>query len=385
LVPAADVAARITEELQADYGKVPFMSAVCQAMSRHAEMPITPSDFQQDKMDDHLQFLVSVVDDQGSIVAEDRELAPLRERFGQKQSTEPASDTETIDGDWFRKSIKTFEIDHLPREVIRSRGGVQVAQYPGLVDLGDAVSTQLFSDESTAGAMINRGVMRLYAIAERKELRSQVRWLPSLEDAKIKLSGVVSASDMESALVDLLARIAFIEDEPVVRSREVFEARLNERGRRIAEASQQVAPWLTDFAVNYFVVRRELESLSRGSRFGAVIDDVRNQLDWLLFSGFMSVTPWQWLKQYPRYFSAIAYRLDKARSGASSRDQDSMQTIQGLWRRWLDGILDEQRQPEYQTESEFRWMIEELRVSLFAQPLGTSVKVSPQRCEKLLP
>ena len=98
----------------------------------------------------------------------------------------------------------------------------------------------------------------------------------------------------------------------------------------------------------------------------------------------MAVTPWQWLKHYPRYFSAVAYRLDKARSGASSRDTDSMQIVNDLWDRWLSGLAAADREPKLQATSEFRWMIEELRVSLFAQPLGTAVKVSPQRCEKLL-
>ena len=225
--------------------------------------------------------------------------------------------------------------------------------------------------------------MRLYAIAERKELRNQVRWLPSLEQAKIQLSGVVSAAEMENTLIDLLARIAFVEGEPAVRSKEVFESRRGERGQRIARAAQEVAGWLAHMAEHYLSARRELESLSRGGRFANVISDVRDQLDWLLTDPFMSTTPWQWLKHYPRYLNAIAYRFDKAR-GAGSRDNDSTASVRGLWGRWLEQLPEDQRNPESQAESEFRWMIEELRVSLFAQPLGTTVKVSLQRCEKLL-
>ncbi len=384
LVPAAEVAAKIADDLKADYGKASFLASVCREMSRHAEMPVTPDDFQQEKLDEHLQFLVTVVDDDGATIAEGRELAPLQKRLATTTSSAPAPASELRDEDWSREATKVFDIEELPREVILSRGGVRVAQYPGLVDLGDAVSTQLYPDENSADAALRRGTMRLYAIAERKELRGQIRWLPSLEQAKIKLSGVISAAEIENALVDLLARIAFVEGEPLVRSRTVFEARRSERGRRIAEATQELAPWVTDLAENYFSVRRELESLSRGGRFNELLRDVQEQLDWLLFHEFMSATPWQWLKHYPRYFAAIAYRLDKARSGASSRDQECIATVQGLWHRWLAGLPQDRREAKDQAGSEFRWMIEELRVSLFAQPLGTSVKVSPQRCEKLL-
>jgi ATP-dependent helicase HrpA len=383
LVPAAEVAEQIAEELKDDYGKVPFMTAVCQAMSRHAEVPVTTADFQRDKIDDHFQFLVTVVDDDGATIAEGRDLAPLQQRVGSNHSLATKPATETSDESWSRESTKSFDIDELPREVIRSRGGVQVAQYPGLVDTGEAVATLLFPDLASAEASIRRGTMRLYAIAERKELRNQVRWLPSLEQAKIQLSGVISAADMENALIDLLARIAFVEAESVVRSKDVFESRRGERGQRIAKAAQEVAGWLANMGEHYFSVRRELESLNRVERFTNVISDVRDQLDWLLADPFMSITPWQWLKHYPRYLSAIAYRLDKAR-GALSRDNDATQSVRDLWGRWLEQLPEDQRNPENQAESEFRWMIEELRVSLFAQPLGTAVKVSLQRCEKLL-
>ena len=80
----------------------------------------------------------------------------------------------------------------------------------------------------------------------------------------------------------------------------------------------------------------------------------------------------------------IAYRIEKVKSGAASRDTSASETIDNLKQRWLQMIPEKQQKPDQQAMSEFRWMLEELRISLFAQPLGTSVKVSPQRCEKLL-
>jgi ATP-dependent helicase HrpA len=383
LVPAADVASKIVDELQPAYGVKPFMQAACEALSRHAEMPVTAGDFQSDKLDDHLQFLITVVDDQGSTIAEGRQVDPLKQDVGVADAEQLATPTDSDHGPWSRESMTSFDIDHLPAEVIQRRGGVEIAQYPGLVDLGDAVATRLFADSTSAEASLRIGAMRLFAICERKELRSQVRWLPSFEQAKIKLSGAVASQNLESSLVDLMARIAFVESAPVIRSRDDFQSRREQRGRRIAEAAQQVAVWLTAFADGYFAARKETESLS-SARFATASTDIHGQIEWLLADRFLSITPWNWLKHYPRYFAAVAYRIDKLRSGSAARDDQNTQTVRSLWDRWIESLPEAQREPAKQAASEFRWMTEELRVSLFAQPLGTAVKVSPTRCEKLL-
>ncbi|WP_146403657.1 ATP-dependent RNA helicase HrpA [Planctomycetes bacterium CA13] len=381
LVPAADVAGAVSRELGHLYGQVPFMQAVCEALSRHAEMPITRSDFQSEKLGDHLQFLITVVDDSGKPVASGREVQPLKEKLGQAAIPMDQVEPEPIDESWSRESMVTFDIDQLPKEVIRNRGGVKVAQYPAIVDLGNVAATRLMADQVSAAAANEQGMMRLFAIAEKKELRSQVRWLPSLEQAKIKLSPIVSASTIETQLVDLLARIAFIENQPSVRTKAEFEKRRSERARRIAEAAVGVAQVLPAMADAYFSARREIESM-KGNRFGGILSDVAEQIKWLTIDGFLSRTPWTWLRHYPRYFSAIAYRLDKVRSGAAARDREGSETIQSLSKQWLASLPENEQQADMQMTSEVRWMLEELRVSIFAQPLGTSIKVSPQRCEK---
>ena len=170
----------------------------------------------------------------------------------------------------------------------------------------------------------------------------------------------------------------------MVRQQQTFQSRRTNRGERIAKAAQEVAGWLAEFSEQYLAVRSALEAAGNGGRFGEAVADVRQQIDWLMCDSILSVTPWRWLKNYPRYLRGIEYRLEKLRSGAGDRDAESMQSIGQLWDRWLAGQLEATRNPVAQAESEFRWMIEELRVSLFAQPLGTSIKVSVKRCEKLL-
>ncbi|MDV6029680.1 MAG: ATP-dependent RNA helicase HrpA [Phycisphaera sp. RhM] len=383
LVPAADVAQQIYEELLPQYGQVPFMPALCSAMSRHAEMTISESDFQDEKLEEHLRFLISVVDDEGKLIAQGRSVEPLARQFGGSGGEASSDAGGQMDTELPSEPMRSFDLDHLPVDVTRERGGVRVAQYPALVDQGDHVTIGLFPDQASADSIMRQGLTRLYAISERAELRRQVRWLPELNETKIRLAGAVPAAQFEPSLIDLLARIAFVENQALVRGREAFEARRVDRGERISVAVQEVAKWLTQFGQSYLNMRSEIESLST-SRFSAAGKDVQEQLRWLVHPDFLSVTPWQWLQHYPRYLSAITYRLDKLRSGAGSRDESGAETVAGLWRQWIARFPDAEQQPKARSADAFRWMIEELRVSLFAQPLGTSTKISAKRCEKWL-
>lgn len=383
LVPAADVAAKIYAELMPQYGQVPFMAAVCSAMSRHAEMPISESDFQSEKMDDHLRFLIAVVDDDGKTLAQARSVDPLIGRFAGQTAETAAVVSDASDQQLPTEPMQSFAIDRLPTEVIRERGGVRVAQYPALVDQGDHVSVALFPDKANADIVMQQGITRLYAISERKELRRQVRWLPQLAETKIRLSGAVPVADFESSMMDLIARMAFVENQQPVRSKDEFESRRVDRGERISVAVQEVAKWMEKLGHAYLEMRGQIESLSK-SRFPSAAADVEHQLAWLIHPRFLSVTPWQWLQHYPRYLSAITYRLDKLPSGGGDRDASAIETIARLWDKWLQRFPQPEQTATARAGDEFRWMLEELRVSLLAQPLGTAVKVSATRCDKWL-
>lgn len=384
LVPAADVAKRVTDDIVAERGASAFMPTLCQTLTRYAETRIGPQDFQPDKLEPHWKFLIQVVDDSGKVLASDRSIDSIKQTLGTVADRSESGDSEKAgDENWHRDAMTAWDLELLPREVIRRRGGVQVAQYPAMVDEGNGVSTRLFADERLAEASSRLGLTRLFAIACRKDLRTQVRHLPAIADAKMKLSGLISSSEMESSLADLLARLAVVEKRPVVRTTDEYQERLKEAPARIGEATQDVAVWLSKLTLSYHAMRVVWEETGSG-KFGDARDNVMRQLEWLFADGFISWTPWEHLQHFPRYIDAIAYRLDKLRSGSIQRDAESQEMIETLWYRWMQTLADDKAGPRENTDSEFRWMVEELRVSQFAQPLGTAYKVSPKRCEKLL-
>jgi ATP-dependent helicase HrpA len=112
------------------------------------------------------------------------------------------------------------------------------------------------------------------------------------------------------------------------------------------------------------------------------LDDIRQQLEALLPAGFLIETPWNWLQHVPRYLRAISLRITKL-SGGLPRDRQHTDTIAPRWRQHQERLAQHRQRGMDDPElAHYRWMIEELRVSLFAQELGTSIPISVQRLDK---
>ena len=384
LVPAADTATKIIEELGEDVGRVPFMPTICDRLSRVADMPIRSDDFDEGKLSDSWNFFVRVVDDDGKAVAEGRDIRELQYELGSSESddgeaTAGSADDQSDDA-FHEDGLKDFTLDDLPQSVTRQRGGVRVALFPALLDRGDNVSVRLLDNKQVAQRKTTQGVIRLFALAEKGELNKQIKWMPGLREAGIFLAPVLSADSIKQSLIDLLANIAFVERKPSIRTRDEFQQRRKTRGESIAMAAQEVAKLLMPLAEQYHEVRLMLEKCKAG-HLDYARKDIRIQLQSMFGEGFLTATSLEQLKQYPRYLKAICQRLDKITS-SGGRDREAAEIIE-RFREDHENRLTDPRQDRALLD-EYRWMIEELRVSLFAQSLGTAIKVSPQRLEKLM-
>ena len=146
-------------------------------------------------------------------------------------------------------------------------------------------------------------------------------------------------------------------------------------------ATQEVAKWLPKLAESVHAVELQMEGMP--GRFGSAKGDIRLQVDGLKEEDFLARTPWPWLQHYPRYFQAIEYRISKLDSTSADKEKELRDSVGDYWQQFVDmrefhraqGIVDAEME-------QYRWMIEEYRVSLFAQQLGTCIKVSPTRLDK---
>jgi ATP-dependent helicase HrpA len=209
-----------------------------------------------------------------------------------------------------------------------------------------------------------------------------VAWLPQLNETRLLASPLISARELDIQLALLIADRAFLGEEPLPRSEAEYRAKLSDAAERTAVAVQQITSLIHPLFAAYHGARLALENLPP-PRFREAIDDVQQQLALLMPPDFLTSVAWSWLQHFPRFLRAIALRLDKLLHGAQQRDTDARNQLHPWIERYQTRAAQHQQRGVVDPQLIlFRWMLEELRVSLFAQQLGTSLSVSAQRLEK---
>jgi ATP-dependent helicase HrpA len=224
--------------------------------------------------------------------------------------------------------------------------------------------------------------------AEARRIRQVVADHPSMPEMCLQYVPLGSCEDLQRQLAELVVDRTFLADPrnpavdaPDVRSHMEFELRLRGHRLRLEEVTGQVCTPAAQILAAYHAVSYQLGG-KLPPIWGPIVDDIRDQLAHLLPRGFLLATPYAWLLQYPRYLRGITVRLQRLANAGFNRDLRQMGHFSPLWQRYLarkekhraHGVHD----PSLET---YRWLLEEMRVSLFAQELGTVAPVSPKRLE----
>jgi ATP-dependent helicase HrpA len=376
-VPAAETARQVVSRLQ--FGEGNLVAAVADQLSRIAGERVPLEAFQLDSLPTHLQMNVRVVDLEGKAVAEARDLGQLREELG--ESAELGL-KDISDPRFAREGLTTWDFDELPESVEIQRRGLSLRAFPALVDRGQRVSLQLADSADRAARETRAGLRRLFALAAARELKAQTAWLPGLDQWRLYAATLPDAGRLAEQLADLIADRAFLADQPLPRTQAEFEAQLRRGRNRIAAAVQDVTNLAGPLLEAYHQARVALEQ-TVAPRFQYAVVDIRSQLDHLVSGGFLTLTPWEWLLHYPRYLRAIRQRLEKLTSDGLLRDQRSCGLLARRLRAYEQRVESHRQQDLVDPELlHYRWMLEEYRVSLFAQKLGTSLTVSEKRLDE---
>jgi ATP-dependent helicase HrpA len=269
-----------------------------------------------------------------------------------------------------------FNIDQLPPEL---RMNVRVLDTDGNV-LGESkdfltLRKELAPAEMTV-ANVQRAEKEFYEVHQR-EIKTQIQHLPGVDKLKLYAKTLPNFDFNEEVGLLIAARALAEERRQTADSRQ--QKRENETPSSVSLAVQDVAKVIVSLLEAYHQAQLSIE---RNKPHPSALE-AEEHLIRLVLPGFLSATDWTYLREYPRYFRAVPIRLEKMRSGGEATDRQGMEELNRYWHKYLErqelhdlaGIVD----PELDI---FRWMIEEYRVSLFAQRLGTSMKVSPQRLDK---
>ncbi|MDR2849301.1 MAG: DUF3418 domain-containing protein, partial [Verrucomicrobiota bacterium] len=256
-----------------------------------------------------------------------------------------------------------------------------IIHHPALVDAADSVSLRLFADPAEAAAAHEKGVCRLFALALGKEWK-RYRQPPSLpRDVALYLKQAdLSADTLGQEIGDAALRETFAEDQPAVRDAAAFQERLT-AGRARLHAVHTARTRLVSAILH---TAGEIEALMLGASLPqATLDDLAEQLAWLIFPGFAGAIATAQLQHLPRYLEACRVRIQRAQ-GNPSGDLRKLAEVQPVWQRYVR-LVSSDTPPRHDRArlAHYRWQVEEFRVSLFAQELRTPAPVSAKRLDAL--
>jgi len=359
-----------------EIGSRPIVDALASELGRKAGVDIPRDAFKPDEIDRHLWMRYSVVDAAGKELAAGRDLGELRGRLAEQIAASYAHAT-TADLD--RDDLTDWDFGELPEQVEIKRGSFTLHGYPTLIDEGKTVSLRVLSSRAEARRRFRAGLARLYVRHLREEFRYHAKHLPGIEKMILHYAPMGPGDELKRDLLLLVADRVFIGDDEGVRTREDFAARLDRGWNLLRPTVERVCLHVGRILERYHRLAVRLSEPMPGA-WAVSVSDVRAHLGGLVPPRFLTLVPFERLEHYPRYLRAVERRLDRLRQSGPAHDIELARQIA----RWRE--LYEQRQAKHDSEGvtdpqleSFRWLIEELRVSLYAQDLGTSEPVSDQR------
>jgi ATP-dependent helicase HrpA len=370
-VPAPDFArAFATAESPRDE---PLAKALATFLKRATGVDMAAAEFADIELPAHFMMRYRLHDDSGKTLSSGRDLAALRSHWEDRARDAFSRKT---DIELTREEVASWDFDNIPIQV-GSDGGLMA--FPALVDLGETVALRVFERSDEARAEHEKGVVRLLRNALASDAKQARRRLPISNALALKympLGGVEGLREdlLEGGFNDLLERHqldvrthAAFEKLRTQFSQELFGAAVErlKLAEPIIEAQAELKPWLKPPLLGFA---------------GASYDDMREQFDALLAPGILRELPAARLAHLPRYLRALRLRGERLRQDPA-KDQQRMLQVMPYWRAWLQHRA---AGADVAGLDELRWLVEEWRVSLFAQELKTAEPVSGKRLAKAL-
>jgi ATP-dependent helicase HrpA len=389
------------------FGQGGLVDALLKAVRDKTQLDVQRGDFKVEQVSPHLFMNFRIVDEHGRQLGLGRNLAALKAelggqarsafqalagiKLGAARGAGAATSTASADAPNRAAAPSPNEIrgaavpaatytdwtfGELPELMEIRKANQTLVGFPALIDNGSHVSIEVFDEPDVATRKHRAGLRRLVSLQLRDALKYLEKNVPDLQKMSVLYMPLGSAEDLRQQIIDVALDRAFL-GEPLPGDASSFRRRIEEGRGRLTLIANEVARGALQVLVEYAAATRKLKD-SRPPK--DVQDDIGAQLSRLVPAHFVASTPWEQLAHLPRYLRAVVLRLDKWRADAprdAARLAELRPIEQRYWRTLSDrkGVVDPRLQ-------EFRWLLEELRVSLFAQELKTPQPVSVKRLDK---
>ena len=325
------------------------------------------------RLPEHCYFNLRIIDDGGQELAMGRDLVQIQQQLGKAAATTFRDNTQEFE----RDNVTTWDIGTLPESIKFARGKQQLTGYLGLQKEKDGrIALRLFDTSAAAEQAHRLGVIELMKLQLKEQVKDLNKGIQGFTQAAMLLKHI-NADTLRDDLTQAVCDRAFIGEDELPRNEKAFKEQIKRARSRLPAVKEALSRYLQETAAVYAELNGKLGK-------HPLTHLMRQRLQTLLAAGFATRTPWTQWPRLPIYLKAMTLRLEKYSSNPA-RDAAREADIQELEQMWQDKVqsLLKQNQPVSDDLAAFRWMIEELRVSLFAQELKTPYPVSVKRLLKV--
>jgi ATP-dependent helicase HrpA len=391
---------------------------VATQLYRYKGIEVPSACWQEQSLDAYYNFNIHVLDERGKLMDQGRNLSMLRDRYRDHVQDQ----LQIVGNDFEQSKLTEWSFGDLPKTHLLQQNGLEIRVFPGLVDQGDSVDLKLYDNDQEAEICSIRGMVRLAILTQAptiKYLRKQL-----LKNKDLGLS-VVDMGSRDQVIDDIICaavkQTCFDYNSSgetgadLCRTQKDFTVAVEATKSQWVERAELTATLLIKSLALVVAIKKQAKQAKNALTIAYAMSDINSQLSGLFYRGCLYSTPYQWLQQYPRYLSAIAHRLEKVPMHVN-QDRAHIAELEVLYMRLQDALLsqnlndvkltamnaDTEKTKVGKAKSvnagnadqtvlyyalperyqQYRWMLEELRVSLFAQALTTLVPVSIKRLHK---
>ncbi|MCE7973615.1 MAG: ATP-dependent RNA helicase HrpA [Leptolyngbya sp. PLA1] len=328
---------------------------------------------------DYLQMRIEVLDDDGKLLVASRDMHAIRGHLATHRRANAGGIVLHGVDRYTRDNLTAWDFGELPERVELDRFGTRFPAYPGLVDQGRSVALRLFERPENAAKATRSGLRRLFLLDAADEVKRFTHRHPDVERLVLAAAAIGSPDRFRDSIVGFVVDRALRASDPPPRTAAQFKDRSRQAVLRLGEALREACAVADPILAAYLAVETRLSG-RHPELWADSLADIRSQLASLVPADFLLSTPPQWLVHLPRFLAAIDLRLQRLAGSGVHRDRERLREITPIWLGYHE-LVRRQRElgiTDARLE-EYRWMVEELRVSLFAQELRTSIPVSVKR------
>jgi len=368
VVPVPEYVRALSESLNP--GSNALLASVCVELKRITGVEFAPLDFAQAEIPAHLKLRFELLDLDGSVIASGRDLEALKARFGERARGAFAS---AAGRSWDQSGLTDWTCGELPAHIALPAGALG---FPALVDEGASVGVRVFETEAQARESHLSGLVRLLRIGLERRHKGLKKNLPINAQLSLRYASIDSVEHLRDDVLDVVLSELLGLEPQAVRNRVHFAALLENLSVRVGQKALELCAWIEQILSELKSIHEALQARRMG--YGAAsYDDIRRQIDGLVYPKFLRFTPYLRIAHVVRYLKAVTKRLERLKNAAPA-DQAKLLELTPYLQAFERMALNHARREE------LRWALEEFRVSLFAQEIKTAEPVSAKRLMKLI-